>query len=903
MVPSRDIAARSPAPQRGYAQQQRVAVNAEGRFLAHWDEFVEHRKEVQGKLEEAFEMASERREAGLRLTRLCQQLETKVDRLARQSKEQLSKGEFVEDRLSSQAKSVETCKEAIEVLRDKIQRQVQDLNTSLSSSKSELSEEVERHYTALQEAMRRGDRCLAEEFFRKLQESSEKLAGNLQVLEDALASFVRQSRVQLAELTEQLQANQEVFSKQAESNKAEVLVRLTSVHEELAKLTLRADTSEGTTMDQARHLQGLEAKCGKLQESLLRVEGQVSADEEAAKQRSLQVQEQIRENAAALASAKDELAESILKASSAAKDESLEALRATESSTSAELQALREELRKNFTSSSARQQLLVDELRVEIGDCMEQSRSNGRELLALIEELQGQVLELRSENRRSVEEVASRVRAENQANVEDLKAQLRTLRLELGEARKDTKALNEEMRSTLEENCASLRRSLSDASTLTSKAQANADGANAECARLQSFVETALNDLRRDVQRGNLQVVSLDRQMNDCKEELSQVVKGQSAQLRDFSEFSRRLDVMEKSSEDSVSKSREHLRDTSKSLSERISEVEERLLRTAEQHDVSLLSVRNELVRVAGAAQDMAPEAEEACRRLIGEEAQLQTEKWMQSLQNHKQAADSALSTALAEPRSELKALRKALSDQEAAVAARVERLASDLQRQERAVNSRWKHEIQELTVSCEERLSAATGALRQALQEQRQEVFRQLEPIRETLSEVSAGVQATRKTEAELGSHFERLLVTTEELCAGHEALSAQGADTAQSLNDLKSEIRHVGQSQDLNVKQLASPRMRRRSHESRLELSDGTRGLEPLLRSPEEPTSASHAPRSLQSSPEQLRGADASAFSRLGELRRRLAPVQQELVEPITGGASQLSATLGAPGLASSI
>eukprot|EP00435_Cladocopium_sp_Y103_P012109 s38_g3.t1 len=175
------------------------------------------------------------------------------------------------------------------------------------------------------------------------------------------------------------------------------------------------------------------------------------------------------------------------------------------------------------------------------------------------------------------------------------------------------------------------------------------------------------------------------------------------------------------------------------------------------------------------------------------------------------------------------------------------------------------------------QRLMSDAGVIHHFLQ-----VFRQLEPIRETLSEVSAGVQATRKTEAELGSHFERLLVTTEELCAGHEALSAQGADTAQSLNDLKSEIRHVGQSQDLNVKQLASPRMWRRSHESR---------LEPLLRSPEEPASqeaASLAPRSLQSSPEQLRGADASAFSRLGELRRRLAPVQQELVEPITGGDS---------------
>ncbi|CAK9001848.1 cAMP-dependent protein kinase regulatory subunit, partial [Durusdinium trenchii] len=152
----------------------RVAVNAEGRFLAHWDEFVEHRKEVQAKLEEAFEMASERREAGLRLAILCQQLETKVERLARQSKDQLSNGEILEDRLSSQAKSVEACKEAIEVLRDKIQRQVQDLNASLVSVKTELSEEVEKQHQSLQEAMRRGDRCLAEEFFRKLQETSEK---------------------------------------------------------------------------------------------------------------------------------------------------------------------------------------------------------------------------------------------------------------------------------------------------------------------------------------------------------------------------------------------------------------------------------------------------------------------------------------------------------------------------------------------------------------------------------------------------------------------------------------------------------------------------------------------------------------------------------------------------------
>jgi len=900
--------------QRSYAQQQRVAVNAEGRFLAHWDEFVEHRKEVQAKLEEAFEMASDRREAGLRLTRLCQQLETKVDRLARQSKEQLSKGEAVEDRLSSQAKNVDACKEAIEVLRDKIHRQVQDLTGSLSSAKTELSEEVERHYQALQEAMRRGDRCIAEEFFRKLQESSEKLSGNMQVLEDALATFVRQSRVQLAELTEQMQANKDLSNKLVESNQKEVVAQITSLQEELGKLTERADTSEGTSLEQVRQLQSVEAKLTKLQDSFVRFEGKTSAAEEAEKQRASQVQEQMREvkdqSATAVSRAKEELLESIKTASSATKEESIEALRAVESSMSADLQVLREELRKTFTSSSTRQQLLVDELRGEIGDTLEQSRSNGRELLALIEELQGQVAEVRSENRRSLEEVASRVRAESQANVEDLKAQLRTLRLELGEARKDTKTVNEELQSALEENCTSLRRALADTSSLTAKAQATADEATAECARLQSFVEAGLVELRRDVQRGAQQVVALDRQMNDCKDDLSQVAKTHAAHQRETSELSRRLDEMEKSNEDIANKGREQVRDASRSFSDRISEVEERLLRTAEQHDVSLLSVKNELVRVAGAAQDMAPEVEQACRRLIGEEAQLQAEKWASSFESHKQAAADALSNALAEPRSELKALRKTFAEQEAAVTARLERLVGDMQRQDRAASSRLKHEIQELTVSCEERVTAASATFRQALQEQRQEVFRQLEPMRETLSEVSASMQATRRTEAELGSHFERLLVTTEELCAGQEALSAQGADTAQSLNDLKSEIRNVGTSQDLNVKQLASPRMWRRSHD-RLDLSDGARGsgIEPLLRSPEEPMEARAASlgmRSLHSSPEQPRAvqpSDSSAFSRLGELRRRLAPAQHE-AEPITGVPARSAAALVAQGrLASSI
>eukprot|EP00913_Durusdinium_trenchii_P024008 g22546.t1 len=178
------------------------------------------------------------------------------------------------------------------------------------------------------------------------------------------------------------------------------------------------------------------------------------------------------QSAAALLRARSELMDSIAEASSAMKNESKEALRAAESTMASDLQALREEHRKSFTSNVERQQLLVDELRVEITEA-------------------GQFLELRTESRRSWEEMAARVRAENQANVEDFKAQLRTLRLELGEARKASKVSAEELRSLLDESSASWRRSLVDASALTAKAQTAADEANAECARLHSLVEAA----------------------------------------------------------------------------------------------------------------------------------------------------------------------------------------------------------------------------------------------------------------------------------------------------------------------------------------------------------------------------------------------------------------------------
>ncbi|CAE7221546.1 unnamed protein product, partial [Symbiodinium sp. CCMP2456] len=173
---------------------------------------------------------------------------------------------------------------------------------------------------------------------------------------------------------------------------------------------------------------------------------------------------------------------------------------------------------------------------------------------------------------------------------------------------------------------------------------------------------------------------------------------------------------------------------------------QEKVQRMSEQSDLALLSVshpvrwavRNEVARVAGAAQDLAPEVEQACRRLVGEEAQMQADKWAQAFHYHKQVASEALTTAIAEPRSEVKALRLALSEQEAAMAARFERLAGDVQRQDRAISSRLKHEIEELTVGVEERMAAASATARQAVQEQRQEVLKQLDPVMERLTEAA---------------------------------------------------------------------------------------------------------------------------------------------------------------------
>ncbi|CAE7399514.1 pkaR [Symbiodinium natans] len=123
-----------------------------------------------------------------------------------------------------------------------------------------------------------------------------------------------------------------------------------------------------------------------------------------------------------------------------------------------------------------------------MAESTEAARINGRELLALIEELQGQFLESRSEARRGLEDVASSTRSEAQAGMDDLKTQMSALRSDFMEVRMQVKALTDAMPG-VDESCISLRRGLQDTTIATGKAQSTADDAAAESARLQSFVE------------------------------------------------------------------------------------------------------------------------------------------------------------------------------------------------------------------------------------------------------------------------------------------------------------------------------------------------------------------------------------------------------------------------------
>jgi len=660
---------------------------------------------------------------------------------------------------------------------------------------------------------------------------------------------------------------------------------------------------------------------------LARLEGRATASEQAQVLRSEQISERLKEaselSASGLARVRSEALQAVAGAVGESREGFKEEMRSLKEGLTLDVQATREEFRSSLAASAEREHRTLAENRAEMSHLEEEARANSRELLQLVEELQQQISDTRSDARRCTEDSAGQLRSELQACADELQQQLSSAREDSCQAQKQLKLLTETATS-LEDSTKGTQRALGEVASAAGTAQARAEEAGADGARLQAFVEAGFAELRREVRSNVQQASTLERHLGECREELqrqaevvrSEALKSSVSLQKESAELSRRIDDFEQSQEEAASRSREQVREVSRSSGDRINELEERLQGLSQQIDLGLISVRHEMARIAGAAQDLAPEVEQACRRIVGEEAQVQVEKWNDALNQHKQAAAEALAAAVAEPRADMKALRVTLSEAEAESAARVDRMSGESQRQVRSSSSKTKQDLDDLSVNFEERLASVSSASRQLAMESRQEVARQLQPLSEKVSEAASNASAARRAQAELTNQCERLMHTTEQLCAGQEVLSLQTSETAQNLSCLRSEIQSIG-CRDMMALPSHSIRAgaEARSREPEGRTSSGSAGAQGLCstswsapdamtRLPEEPVTAvasavsrsrSQSPNNISMEKSQASTTDASAFSRLGELRKRLGSQSP--------GGARLASTDGNTGASNSL
>lgn len=254
---------------------RRVAHVAEGRFLAHWDEFVEHRKDVQLKIEELSETVQGQRDAERRVQRGAQQLDTKVERCLRQTKELISRGEAVEHRLSAQVQNIESCRDAVDALRERFQEATAELGAAVSAVRSETSERLERQQRVALDALKRADRTMADEVLRKMGELNEKLGDNMLSLERHIAMDLQNMQAQLRKANEHVDGRIQQVEDQASERLGEARVAL-----EGAVTRARAEATEAAVkLLEDRQEERLKDLDQRLRDGVAGAEGRANAAE------------------------------------------------------------------------------------------------------------------------------------------------------------------------------------------------------------------------------------------------------------------------------------------------------------------------------------------------------------------------------------------------------------------------------------------------------------------------------------------------------------------------------------------------------------------------------------------------------------------------------------------------
>jgi len=769
--------------------------HAEGRFLAHWDEFVSHRKEVTLKFEELFEVAHDRREAETRLARVCQQLESKLERYSKQTKELNTRGDNVEDRLMTQSKAVEGCREAIDSVRDKTQRTLQELATALSVMRVEMAEAVDqqsrdveqRHQAALDTA-RRGDRAIADELLKKMNELNEKLGNNMVNLEEEVTADIKQAKTQL-EATACDVSNLQVDLRDRITQTSEQLMsnldtQCNKIRDDLNETMARVEVHDSAHSEHVGRQTCLDTRMGKSQDLLAKVETELH---HTIGQHRDQLKDQLDEATKSLttshARVKGDLDSGLREGLRSVREEFHTEHSTRREALSQEMQSLRDELLASLSNCRDRVQRCSEETRTSISQSNEEHQAMYRGLVVMVEGVQHEAQDGRSESRESVESMTARLTQAFDTSLKEISDDLDATKEDLRETRRNVTNTADQLPG-ITDATSGLRQRHGEVHEVASKAHAVAEEATAEMTRLRAQSENAAAELRRDL-RTELAAglerrdAAQDRVTREVQDEFQHGLESVRTDLRettarDCKDILKRLEKAEQVLQENNNHFREETHELARRLSDGIQRLHDQSQAIGRQGEVGVAEVR-------GAVGDLRRDVEQACKCWISEAADAQDK-----------LLSEAVNDALAEQRAEIEALRTELSEQGVDATTRSEQYT-------KRVDADLKRELEELTAVVDERISAIAGSTRQLVQEQRLEsrqltarqIEERLQPVMDRLSETIGDCKANRRSEQDLGQRCEKLHKLYNEVSAVQEVVSQQVTSTSREITNLRTEMR----------------------------------------------------------------------------------------------------------------
>lgn len=498
------------SPLRGQLQAQplvdaKASHTSDARQNMHWDEFLEHRKEVHKKLKDLFDLIEQRREKEVRITRSCTQLETKVERCARNTKELQSRGEAAEDHLKMQSKAIEGANESAETVKERVNRLAQEFDAVVATLREEMTEHVERHQQVSHEALRRGDRAVAEEVLMKVAESK----GTLQ---EALTLAVQQVRHELEDTRRQSGDTHAAALAKSETEASTKFEKFDTRHSEAhgrqAKLhgeaSNRLDVIEHSHKQFIARTDSLDDKVhdgfGKTEERLRSLElssanlVMTTAD---------RFKEELDEVSAAAAhglhrmrgEVEHDVREVVRAACAACTNELREEIALVREQLPDELRGARDDLRAGLASCREWSLRHDDTRNQDLQTLQSELQTVCREMVDMVQDLQRQVLETQERSSSTCVALGNKLQENFDRSFNELREQLGDVRNEFGKEAHGAASASESLTQSIE----SLSHRLAELSSVVSTTQTTSETCSKDLARYHAASEQGFADLRKEV--------------------------------------------------------------------------------------------------------------------------------------------------------------------------------------------------------------------------------------------------------------------------------------------------------------------------------------------------------------------------------------------------------------------